>query len=92
MRRKPFPVRKGPTGTERVLDLLSKAGWLRKVSTPSDDPKGQGQTIHRWQVNPALFQMKTVLPKPAQRRHSRRIMVSRAAASPREKAPCGTSG
>jgi hypothetical protein len=41
--------------TEDLLNQLCKAGWLRKVSTSSVDPKGRGRTVHRWVVNPALF-------------------------------------
>jgi hypothetical protein len=41
-------------GTENLLHVLEKSGWVRKVSvTPG--PKG-GRPASRWSVNPKLFQ------------------------------------
>jgi hypothetical protein len=36
--------------TEALLDVMSKAGWLRKTNTPT-----AGRPIRRWEVNPNLF-------------------------------------
>jgi hypothetical protein len=37
-------------GAARMVEILERAGWLRKVTTKTD-----GRSRHRWEVNPKLF-------------------------------------
>jgi predicted ArsR family transcriptional regulator len=39
-------------GTDKLLDTLAKAGWLRREAT---ERKGAGRPANRWSVNPKLM-------------------------------------